>query len=469
MTHLRSGRLLLSTVVLTLWLAIASTLVTALPAHAVSAAPSRATLKARVLYYFAAAQPAERSVMVGTLATRSAFEGRLWANFMTTWTRINANMTMNTTVPTGLPKKGHVFIVLGSGLKSSGAVTATFERRLRLAAKAAKAYPTATVLITGGAARHGRTEAEVGYRWLRKAGVKASRLLRETRSSSTIGNAKYSMALLGRDARYTSYSLISDSSHLRRASVLFEAAEVLVQEQTGRSWGIRRLANMAHIDMARAGHGQLRASSGKIAADNVASLFSVLDQYRRLVKKKPAKLSLTGLDLTPSTTLSYQVGQPLNAGGLVTQAVFDKGTYSMVVTPKVTGFDTGTVGNRRATISYTYRGVTRTGRIDYQVAKATSATTAIASATTATRSRTRVTVTATVKPVVKTLKPSGSVRFYLDGVRVGTVTLGTTQPGVAAFRYPAIATAGAHRLTARYQGDARVATSYASVALTVQG
>lgn len=116
MTHLKRLLVRLPIAVVALALTIASALVSALPSHAVVVAPSREALKARALYYFATAQSAERSVMIGTLSTRSAFEGRLWSDFVSTWARINASMTMNTAVPSGLPKKGHVFIVLGSGL-----------------------------------------------------------------------------------------------------------------------------------------------------------------------------------------------------------------------------------------------------------------------------------------------------------------------------------------------------------------
>ncbi|MEZ5202185.1 MAG: Ig-like domain-containing protein, partial [Micropruina glycogenica] len=98
-----------------------------------------------------------------------------------------------------------------------------------------------------------------------------------------------------------------------------------------------------------------------------------------------------------------------------------------------------------------------------------SVTTAKPSAATATRSRTRVTLTATVKSQVAGVMPKGSVRFYLDGVRVGDVVLGSAKQGVAAFRYPTIATAGSHRLTARYRGDARVTASYESVIIIVKG
>lgn len=469
MSRLRSLRAPLVAAVLGATLSLLSALVISAPARAVDSL-SNDSLKTRAIYYLAMSQPQERDVMIGTLTARTSREGRLWSNFLSTWASINTSMAMHTKVPTGLPTKGHVFVVLGSGLKKSGAVSATFQRRLALAAKAAKAYPASTILITGGAPRNGRTEAEAGYRWLRKAGVKASRMLRETRASSTIGNAEYSMAMLARNPRYTTYSLISDSSHLRRASVLFEAAKVLVQERSGKSWGITRLANVAYPDLPRAGQVPLRTSSVKIAADNVASLFSLLAPYRRLVAKAPAKPTLTSLRLTPPTAVRYQVGQALNRRGLVVRALYDDGVYTRVITSTatITGFDTRTVGARRATLSYTYRGLTRTARFDYHVVKSGSRATAKASTTSATRSRTRVVLTVTVKPRVTGVQPTGRVRFYLDGARVATVPLSAAKPGVASFRYGTIAAIGSHRLVAAYQGDARVAASSAGVTVTVR-
>lgn len=469
MSRLRTPHALLVAGLAGLCLSLMSALVIAAPARAVEPVTT-AELKARAIHYLATSQSAEQSVMVGTLTARSSFEGRLWAGFLTTWARINTSMAMNPTVPTGLPTKGHVFIVLGSGLTKSGAVSARFERRLRLAAKAAKAYPGATVLISGGASRHGRTEADVGSRWLRDAGVKASRLIRETRSFSTIGNATYSMAMLARNPAYTSYSLISDSSHLRRASVLFEAAKVLVQQRSGRPWGIKRLANLAHLDLITAGRVPLKSSSVAIAADNVAALFSVLTQYRRLVVKAPAKPALTGLRLTPPATVRYQVGQRWSSRGMVAQAIYDGGVYTNLVTAtRLSGFHTRSVGTRRATVTYSYRGVVRTAGFDYRVVRAGSTTTVAASRLTATRARTRVLLTATVKSHVSGVNPTGTVRFYLDGVRLGDVRLGSAKPDVAAFRYPSIAGTGTHRLTARYAGDPRVAASTRTLTVTVRG
>ena len=67
MTHLKRSLVRLPIAVVALALTIASALVSALPSHAVVVAPSREALKARALYYFATAQSAERSVMIGTL------------------------------------------------------------------------------------------------------------------------------------------------------------------------------------------------------------------------------------------------------------------------------------------------------------------------------------------------------------------------------------------------------------------
>ncbi|MFT3861321.1 YdcF family protein [Micropruina sp.] len=266
---------------------------------------SMSQLKAQAIYYLAKDQTALRKLMVGTITARSARDGRLWSGLLNTWATINKSMTMNTSVPAGLPKTGHVFVVLGSALTSRGTVGTKFKRRLALAVKASKTYPTATVLISGGAARNGVTEAKAGYRWLRAKGIAAKRLITETRSFSSLGNATHTMALLARAPAYTSYSLISDSSHLRIASVLFEAATVLVQEKSGRSWSIKRHANLAYPNLKGAGRGPLRSSSVAAAATGVASIFSVTSAYRALLAKAPSLPKLTGLRVTAPNTRTY--------------------------------------------------------------------------------------------------------------------------------------------------------------------
>ena len=61
-------------------------------------------------------------------------------------------------------------------------------------------------------------------------------ILLETTSSSTVGNANNSMAILANSPQYTAYTLISDASHIRRATILFNAAKVKIQERTGKAW-----------------------------------------------------------------------------------------------------------------------------------------------------------------------------------------------------------------------------------------
>ena len=60
--------------------------------------------------------------------------------------------------------------------------------------------------------------------WLLAKGIPASRILVEQKSTSTIGNAANSMAILAKKPAYTSYSLITATSHMRRSMVLFTAA-----------------------------------------------------------------------------------------------------------------------------------------------------------------------------------------------------------------------------------------------------
>ncbi len=89
--------------------------------------------------------------------------------------------------------------------------------------------------MSGGAKRNGHTEARVMYDWLVDKGIKKSRIMRESTSASTVSNATNSMAILPDHPGFTSYTLISDSSHIRRATILFNAAKVGIQEKTGKA------------------------------------------------------------------------------------------------------------------------------------------------------------------------------------------------------------------------------------------
>lgn len=468
MGPIRTARALVAMAVAAVFVAFTGGVVVEAPSRAAEAA-SITSLQAQAIYFQQDRNTGRRDLAVSSMAASSAWDAQLWAGFVASWSSINKSMKMNSTVPSGLPKQGHVFVVLGSALQKSGKMSTKFERRLELGLKALKKYPASDVLVTGGSPKHGKTEGEVGYAWLVAHGIAKSRILVEKKASSTIGNAKYSMEILAKLPKYTSYSLISDSSHLRRASILFDGAAVLVQEQTGKPWPIQRLANVAYMDMKKAGQVPLENWSVSNTAGNVAALFDVTSPYKKLLSKPPAKPVLTALQVTVPAKLTYSVGEALSTRGLVVTAVYDKGVYSKVVTgsAKVAGFNSTKVGDGKVTATYTDGKVTKASSFAYSVVPATSTVGLSLSTKKVKRAQTRVTVKVTVATGDRGLAPTGSLRFYLDGKRLKTVTLDADDAGVASFRYPTIGKTGSHEIRVAYAGNGVLAASSARVTVKV--
>lgn len=143
-----------------------------------------------------------------------------WKAAVGVWDRVDKASPFMTTIPTGLTGSD-VVVVLGSGLTEKGGMSSKLLARCQVALSIAKSNPSAKLLLSGGKAKQGNTEAKVANDWLVGQGVAASRLILEQKSGSTIGNAKHSAALMGGFARYW---LVSHGSHLRRAAYLFESA-----------------------------------------------------------------------------------------------------------------------------------------------------------------------------------------------------------------------------------------------------
>lgn len=155
------------------------------------------------------------------LYIRAPWDGPRWGGFFVLWQQWNRGVALAFT-PTPAPGR-HAYVVLGSALTKAGDPTATYVARLKLAAKAAQANPASVILLTGGAPRAGVTEAAAGRAWLvTNRGLDPARIVVEEKSSSTVGNARYSVPIL-RKLGVTSYTLVSHASHLRRAAVLFLA------------------------------------------------------------------------------------------------------------------------------------------------------------------------------------------------------------------------------------------------------
>lgn len=119
------------------------------------------------------------------------YDSKLYDKFMSVWQMFNKGIKPYYSVDTfpAPPIRNHAFVILGSGLTDEGKITKTFERRLQLGLDAYNRFPTSTILVTGGVPKNGVTEAAAGKNWLVSKGVPASKIMKESKSSSTIGNA----------------------------------------------------------------------------------------------------------------------------------------------------------------------------------------------------------------------------------------------------------------------------------------
>lgn len=435
------------------------------PAARAATAPA-ADLRVQAIYFQNTGSTSRRELV---LSSMSPWQAGLWTEFLTSWDTANKGLKVYTTTPKGLPAKGHVFVVLGSALTSSGGATTKVLRRLKVALAALAKYPNSKVLVSGGGARNGHTEAQVMRDWLVARGIARTRILVEAGSASTVGNAINSMTLLSKDAKHTSYTIISDASHIRRSTILFNAAKVRIQEQTGKAWAITPVANVAYSDSSVASRGPVPLATHKIIVSNVASVFGLYSKYAALLASPPASAKLTSIELTAPKLLTYQVGQELDPDGMVVTALFNKGYYSKTVTGHiaVTGFDSGRVGKAKAKVSYQSGGVTRSASFAYEIVKATSGVSLKAS-TTRPKRTTRVVVKATVAATQGKVTPYGKVRFYLDGELLKVVTLKADQAGVVRYKLPTIGGTGKHQVTLKYSGSSKLEAARQVLTLKVR-
>ncbi len=206
---------------------------------------------------------------------RVSSNGRIrWSWLVDVWERWDKGMTLvlSDVARLRVPATGHAFVVLGS-------TPAKMARRLKAALPAIMGNAGSLVVLSGGVKRQGKTESRWMRDWLVEAGVPAARLLLEEESASTIGNARGSVAAMAR-AKITSYTLVSDASHLRRASIHFAAARM---DQRRR--GMQSTAPIAFDDYSPDGKPvstarPVSAESRRLIAAEVATLLRVSSQYK---------------------------------------------------------------------------------------------------------------------------------------------------------------------------------------------
>ncbi len=436
------------------------------PAARAATAPA-ADLRVQAIYFQKTGSTSRKELVLSSMST---WQAGLWTEFLASWDTANKGLKVYTTTPKGLPEQGHVFVVLGSALTRSGGATTKVVRRLKVALAALAKYPNSKVLVSGGGARNGHTEAQVMRDWLVAKGIARARILVEAGSSSTVGNAVNSMTLLSKDAKHTSYTIVSDASHIRRATILFNAAKVRIQEQTGKPWAITPVANVAYSDSSIASRGPVPVATHKIIVSNVASVFGLYSKYAALLASPPASAKLTSIEVTAPKTLTYQVGQKLDPKGMVVTALFNKGYYSKPVTGSaaIAGFDSSRVGKAKAKVTYRSGTVSKSAAFTYEIVKATSGVSVKASTTRPKKSSTRVVLKATVAATGSKVTPYGKVRFYLDGKLLQAITLKAGQAGLVKYTLPTISSTGKHRIVLKYSGSSKLEAARQELTLRVR-
>jgi len=123
-------------------------------------------------------------------------------------------------------------VVLGNRppLDAEGRVAPETARRVRRGVELYERGLAPVLVVTGGPAPHGGTEADVMARYAEELGVPPEAILREARARDTADNARHSVALLCEERPCRpSVIVVSSPYHLRRARRLFECAGAEVQ------------------------------------------------------------------------------------------------------------------------------------------------------------------------------------------------------------------------------------------------
>ena len=114
-------------------------------------------------------------------------------------------------------------VILGAGLFPDGGIRDILDQRLRAGYRLATEYPTARIIVTGGAPRNGRTEAQAMSDWLVGAGIDPARITREDASGSTVQNAQFTDRIF-RERGTTGAVVVTNDFHLKRAMLNFRQA-----------------------------------------------------------------------------------------------------------------------------------------------------------------------------------------------------------------------------------------------------
>ena len=153
--------------------------------------------------------------------------GEAWESIMHFWDYANDGMEINRgELPDGLPEDDSLcLVVLGFQLLYDGGMTPELQGRCELALAAAKKYPNAYLVVTGGGTAMNNeavTEASVMAEWFEARGIAPERIIREDASMTTAQNAQFTLEILVKDyPQIKSLAIITSDYHVPLGSLMF--------------------------------------------------------------------------------------------------------------------------------------------------------------------------------------------------------------------------------------------------------
>ena len=114
-------------------------------------------------------------------------------------------------------------VILGYGLEPDGRMRPILRTRVLTGLTVAQFYPQSPIIVTGGNAKNGKTEAGQMRNMLMLFGFPANRIIVEDRATSTVQNAQFSVPL-AEQAGTSGIILVTSSTHQDRADGNFADA-----------------------------------------------------------------------------------------------------------------------------------------------------------------------------------------------------------------------------------------------------
>ncbi|KAF1294188.1 YdcF family protein [Candidatus Enterococcus leclercqii] len=158
------------------------------------------------------------------------------------------DIKINIDIPKDLPKKNHIFILLGYELNEDGTIQNALLQRLKIAKRALDKYPESKIIVTGGRGKNGNTESKLMAKWLEDRGIGGNRIIQENMATDTVENLLYSMKLIEIEGNIKNITIISSVTHIQRSVSILKLVDEIFSKRTNRE--LMCITNISWLDIA---------------------------------------------------------------------------------------------------------------------------------------------------------------------------------------------------------------------------